>query len=404
MARAGRAAQARHPPGGRPTPSSRRPTRSALASREQRIVDEQRRGRARRGRASRPRRPGHPRSAKRGIEGSRRILARPRRSSPAPGAPVRRKVGGRERPRNVELGRDDAGAPQRRRGGERRDRRRRRPCRPSRRSRASAGRASGTGGGRRAPSPAWPRRPGCGPRRAGRPDRRPTAARGGRASGRSRNRAGARQPETSAMPAASSASRSASATATLAAWCRPRSPTWVAAEAGQLDLDPVARHARRSGAGSTTVSGTVEPRGPPPDDRERLAGRAGDGEVASLDDRRLLAGDVADRRTEPVRVVEVDVRDRGDASVPGMGRVEPAPEADLDEREVDPLARRTSGRPSRSAARTRSAGRGGAARGRPRASASSTSRANVSLSIGRPPICIRSRYVTRCGFGVSPTR
>ena len=33
----------------------------------------------------------------------------------------------------------------------------------------------------------------------------------------------------------------------------------------------------------------------------------------------------------------VDVGDRGHAAVPGVGRVEPAAEPDLDERDVDPL-------------------------------------------------------------------
>ena len=47
---------------------------------------------------------------------------------------------------------------------------------------------------------------------------------------------------------------------------------------------------------------------------------------------------------EPVHVVEVDVRDRGDAAVPGVGRVEPTAQPDLDERQVDAAARRTSGR------------------------------------------------------------
>ena len=36
-------------------------------------------------------------------------------------------------------------------------------------------------------------------------------------------------------------------------------------------------------------------------------------------------------------MVEVDVRDRGDAAVPGVGRVEPAAEPDLDDGQVDPL-------------------------------------------------------------------
>ena len=108
-------------------------------------------------------------------------------------------------------------------------------------------------------------------------------------------------------------------------------------EARQLDVDAVAIASRRSAAGSTIVERHAEPARAPPDDRERLAGRAGHRQVAALDDRRLLAGDVADRRAEPVHVVEIDVRDRRHAAVPGVRRVEPPAEADLDEGEVDPL-------------------------------------------------------------------
>ena len=55
----------------------------------------------------------------------------------------------------------------------------------------------------------------------------------------SRSPAGGHPGSTVAIPASARASRIASATATLAAWCRPRSPTRVSPEAGQLDLDPV---------------------------------------------------------------------------------------------------------------------------------------------------------------------
>ena len=99
-----------------------------------------------------------------------------------------------------------------------------------------------------------------------------------------------------------------------------------------------------------------------------------------------------DRRAEAVHVVEVDVRDRRHAAVPGMGRVEPPAEADLDEGEVDPLLGEPAeddrgqelelGRRRRAAAATRSAA----------AIASSTSRANVAASTGRPAIWSRSRY------------
>ena len=42
-----------------------------------------------------------------------------------------------------------------------------------------------------------------------------------------------------------------------------------------------------------------------------------------------------DRRAEPIHVVEVDVGDDGHAAVPGMGRVEPAAQPDLDEGDVE---------------------------------------------------------------------
>ena len=41
-----------------------------------------------------------------------------------------------------------------------------------------------------------------------------------------------------------------------------------------------------------------------------------------------------DRRPEPVHVVQVDVGDGRHAAVPGVGRVEPPAQPDLDERDV----------------------------------------------------------------------
>jgi hypothetical protein len=76
---------------------------------------------------------------------------------------------------------------------------------------------------------------------------------------------------------------------------------------------------------------------PPADDRACIPDGPGHGEVATFDDRGLLAGDMSDGRPEPVGVVEIDVGDRGHAAVPGVGRIEPPTEPDLDEREVDPL-------------------------------------------------------------------
>ena len=92
------------------------------------------------------------------------------------------------------------------------------------------------------------------------------------------------------------------------------------------------------------------------------------------------------------------------AAVPGVGRVEPAAEAHLDQRDVEPGLGEVAEHRPRSAARTRSAGRGGARRG-PRAAAPRR-RAGRSrpAAIGAPSTTMRSRYVTRCGLGVSPTR
>ena len=81
----------------------------------------------------------------------------------------------------------------------------------------------------------------------------------------------------------------------------------------------------------------VQPARPPADDREPVAGRAGHGDVAALDDGRLLAGDRRDRVAEPILVVEVDVGHHGHAAVPGVGRVEPAAQSHFHERDVEGL-------------------------------------------------------------------
>ena len=137
------------------------------------------------------------------------------------------------------------------------------------------------------------------------------------------------------MPAASSASSSASAVAALAAWWRPRSPIRVRPEAWQLDVDPVAVPAeerRRPDLGQ----GHAEASRPPADDRQPVTVGAGDGQVAALDDRGLLARDLGDRVAEPVHVVEVDVGHDGHPAVPGVRRIEPPAQPDLDERDVRP--------------------------------------------------------------------
>ena len=58
------------------------------------------------------------------------------------------------------------------------------------------------------------------------------------------------------MPASASASSRASATATFAAWCRPRRPTRVGPSPGSATSMP-SRSQPSSVAGSTTVSGTA---------------------------------------------------------------------------------------------------------------------------------------------------
>ena len=94
----------------------------------------------------------------------------------------------------------------------------------------------------------------------------------------------------------------------------------------------------------------------------------------------------------------------GDAAVPGVGGVEPAAEPDLDERHVQPglgeLAEHDRGQQLELGRLAEAAGDPVGRRQRPR----STSRAKSPASIGRPSTTIRSRYVTRCGLGVSPTR
>ena len=136
------------------------------------------------------------------------------------------------------------------------------------------------------------------------------------------------------MPAASSASRIASATVTFAAWCRPRRPTRIRPSRGSSTVSP-SRSVARMGAGSTTVSGT-------PIRRARRRTTASASPVAPVTARsprsmiaafsRAISGIVG---AQPVGVVQVHVRDRRDAAVPGMGRVEPPAESHLDDGEVE---------------------------------------------------------------------
>ena len=103
-------------------------------------------------------------------------------------------------------------------------------------------------------------------------------------------------------------------------------------------------------------------------------------------------------------MVEIDVGDDGDAAVPGMGRVEPATQPDLDEREVEPglgeVAEDHRGQElelGRVAVAPRDPVRDGE-------DALDEPGEVVGARSGRPSMTIRSRYVTRWGFGVSPTR
>ena len=160
-------------------------------------------------------------------------------------------------------------------------------------------------------------------------------------------------------------------------------------EAGQLDLDPIAVPAEQR-RGLDLGQRHAEPPRASSDDRQPIAARAGDGEVAAFDDRRLLARDLGDRVAKAIHVVEIDVGHDRHPAVPGMRRVEPPAETDLDERDVgsdlgevgehDGGQQLELGRlavPARDAvgdARTRS-----------------TSRAKSSAAIGRPSTSIRSR-------------
>src|SRR3954469_4003972 len=71
--------------------------------------------------------------------------------------------------------------------------------------------------------------------------------------------------------------------------------------------------------------------GTPTDDAESGLVRACyRGRVASLDDLRLLCRDCLDRRAENVHVIQSDIRDRRNAALPDVCRVEAAPDANLD--------------------------------------------------------------------------
>ncbi len=89
------------------------------------------------------------------------------------------------------------------------------------------------------------------------------------------------------------------------------------------------------GGGSTTVNGTFSRAAR----RRTIASASPEAPVTARSPRSMIAAFSRamwrDRRSQPVHVVEIDVRDRGHSSVPGVGRVQPAAEPDLDERQVD---------------------------------------------------------------------
>ena len=106
------------------------------------------------------------------------------------------------------------------------------------------------------------------------------------------------------------------------------------AQPWQIHGDPVTRQAqerRRERHRKRHAQASA----PAPHDRQRLAVGSGHGHVAAIDDGGLLAGDVPDRRPQPVHVVEPDVGQHRDPPVPGVGGVEPAPQADLDQGQVE---------------------------------------------------------------------
>ena len=207
----------------------------------------------------------------------------------------------RQRPGQVELRHDDPRRAGDRRGGQGGRGPRRRPCRPCaddrqrRRRRAVAaaeerpevveGAGEGRGAGRvvgaveedLAARPTGARgrldelEP-AGPARSGvaLPARRPRARSRSR---RRRARRGARRRRRRSPPGAGRAARRGSRRARRARRRSRRGPS------------------RAPAAGTTSVSGDAEPARPPPDHRQRVAGRAGHRPVAALDDRRLLAGD-----------------------------------------------------------------------------------------------------------------
>src|SRR5260370_40098961 len=72
------------------------------------------------------------------------------------------------------------------------------------------------------------------------------------------------------------------------------------------------------------------------DDRQGRAVATGDGPTARLDDRGFLMGDLLDGVAEVFLMVQIDVRDDGDAKIQGVGRIAPPTESDFPDQSVNP--------------------------------------------------------------------
>src|SRR5260370_2257022 len=72
------------------------------------------------------------------------------------------------------------------------------------------------------------------------------------------------------------------------------------------------------------------------DDRQGRTLATGDDPIARVDDGGLLSGDLLDGVAEVFLMVQIDVRDDGDAKIQGVGRIEPPTESDFADQSVNP--------------------------------------------------------------------
>ena len=201
---------------------------------------------------------------------------------------------------------------------------------------ASPARPRGAAAGRRAPRPGPRHRPGCGPRRAGRRRRRVGQQLQPAGPARAR-RSPRRRASSSARGDAGRLERVEQRVGDRRRWPpgggRAARPGSGRAAAARPRCRPGPRPS--SGAGSTTRSGTSSRRAR----RRMMASASPVAPVTARSPRSMMAAFsramCGDRRAEPIHVVEVDVGDGRHAAVPGVGRVEPAAEPDLDERDVE---------------------------------------------------------------------